>query len=122
MTSDYPAVPDPVPSDSRGWAAAAHLIPLIPLIGLGFIGPLVIWLMKKEEDPFVEYHARESLNFQITLIIYILASILLMIVIIGFVLIFVVLIFALVVEIIAGVKAANGEFYRYPLTFRFVTG
>jgi len=119
MTTDYPAVPDPVPSDSRGWAAAAHLV---PLIGLGFIAPLIIWLMKKEEDPFVEYHARESLNFQITLIIYIVASIVLMFVIIGFVLIFVVLIFALVVEIIGGVKAANGEFYRYPLTFRFVTG
>ncbi len=119
MTSDYPPVPDPVPSDSRGWAVAAQLI---PLIGLGFIAPLVIWLMKKDEDPFVEYHARESLNFQITLIIYILASVLLMFVIIGFVLLPIVLIFALVVEIIAGVKAASGEFFRYPLTFRFVTG
>ena len=119
MTTDYPAVPDPVPSESRGWAAAAQLV---PLIGLGFIAPLVIWLMKKDEDPFVEYHARESLNFQITLIIAIIVSILLMFVLIGFILIFVVLIFALVVEIIAGVKAANGEFYRYPLIFRFVTG
>ncbi len=119
MTEDFPPVPEPVPSDSRGWSTAAHLV---PLIGLGFIAPLVIWLMKKDDDPFVEYHARESLNFQITLIIYILASVLLMLVIIGFVLIFVVMIFALVVEIIAGIKAANGEFYRYPLTFRFVTG
>jgi len=119
MTAEYPAVPDPVPSESRGWATAAHLV---PLIGLGFIAPLVIWLMKKEEDPFIEYHARESLNFQISLIIYILASVLLMLVIIGFVLIFVVMIFALVVEVIAGIKAANGEFYRYPLIFRFVTG
>ncbi len=119
MTSDYPAVPEPVPSESRGWATAAHLI---PLIGLGFIAPLVIWLMKRDEDAFVGYHALEALNFQITLIIYLFASLLLIVVLIGFVLIFVVPIFALVVMIIAGVKAANGEFYRYPLTLRFVTG
>jgi len=119
MTTDYPPVPDPVPSESRGWATAAHLV---PLIGLGFVAPLVVWLMKKDEDPFVEYHAREALNFQISLLIYVIASIVLMFVIIGFVLIFVVLIFALVVMIIAGVKAANGEFYRYPLIFRFITG
>jgi uncharacterized Tic20 family protein len=119
VTNDYPAVPDPVPSESRGWATAAHLI---PLIGLGFIGPLVVWLMKRDEDPFVEYHAREALNFQISMIIYVIASVLLMLVLIGFILIIVVLVFALVVMIIAGVKAANGEFYRYPLTLRFVTG
>ncbi|MCL1692418.1 MAG: DUF4870 domain-containing protein, partial [Actinomycetia bacterium] len=94
MTSDYPAVPEPVPSESRGWATAAHLV---PLIGLGFIGPLVIWLMKRDEDPFVEYHAREALNFQISLIIYVIASILLLFVIIGFILLPAVLIFALVV-------------------------
>ncbi|MFV9672552.1 MAG: DUF4870 domain-containing protein [Acidimicrobiia bacterium] len=119
MTTDYPAVPEPVPSESRGWATAAHLI---PLIGLGFIAPLVIWLMKRDEDPFVGYHAREALNFQISLIIYVIGSIILMLVLIGFILIFVVPIFALVVMIIAGIKAANGEFYRYPLTLRFVTG
>ena len=119
MTNDYPAVPEPVSSDSRGWATAAHLV---PLIGLGFIGPLVIWLVKRDEDPFVGFHALEALNFQISLIIYVIASLLLLFVLIGFILIFVVPIFALVVMIIAGVKAANGEFYRYPLALRFVTG
>ncbi len=119
MTSDYPAVPEPVPSESRGWATAAHLV---PLIGFGFIGPLVIWLMKRDEDAFVGYHAREALNFQITMIIYVIGSIVLMFALIGFVLLPVVMVFALVVMIIAGIKAANGEFYRYPLIFRFVTG
>ena len=114
MTYDYPVVPDPVPGESRGWAAAAHLL---PLIGLSFIAPLVIWLIKREEDAFVEYHSREALNFQLTLII---ASVLLMLVLIGFILIVVVGIFALVVMIIAGVKAAGGEFYRYPLNIRFI--
>ena len=54
--------------------------------------------------------------------IYVIASLLLMFVLIGFILIFVVPVFALVVMIIAGIKAANGEFFRYPLTLRFVTG
>ena len=119
MTNDYPAVPEPVPGASRGWAAAAHLI---PLIGLSFVAPLVIWLIKRDEDAFVEYHSREALNFQLTLIIYIIASVLLMLVLIGFILIFVVGIFAFVVIIIAGVKAAGGEFYRYPLNIRFIKG
>ncbi|MEA2009245.1 MAG: DUF4870 domain-containing protein [Actinomycetota bacterium] len=119
MTEDFPAVPEPVSSESRGWSTAAHLI---PLIGLGFIAPLVIWLMKRDEDPFVGYHAREALNFQISLIIYVIGSIVLMLVIIGFILLPVVMIYALVVMIIAGIKAANGEFYRYPLILRFVTG
>ena len=78
--------------------------------------------MKRDEDPFVAYHAREALNFQISFIIYVIGSIVLMFVLIGLILLPVVLIFALVVMIIAGIKAANGEFYRYPLTLRFVTG
>ncbi|MEN8235405.1 MAG: DUF4870 domain-containing protein [Actinomycetota bacterium] len=119
MTDDYPPVPDPVSSESRGWAAAAHLV---PLIGFGFIAPLVIWLMKRDEDPFIEYHGREALNFQISFMIYMIASALLMFAIIGFLLLPVVAIWGFVVMIIAGVKGANGEFYRYPLIFRFVSG
>lgn len=117
-TNDYPAVPDPVPSESRGWAAAAHLGPFI----VGFIAPLVIWLIKREDDAFVEYHSREALNFQLTLIIYFIVSFVLVLVIIGIVLLIVVGVFAFVVMIIAGVKAANGEFYRYPLSIRFISG
>lgn len=118
MTTDYPAVPDPVPSDSRGWAAAAHLGTFV----IGFIAPLVIWLIKRDEDAFVEYHAREALNFQLSLMIYMLVSFLAVLILIGIVMIAVVGIFAFVVIIIAGVKAAGGEFYRYPLSIRFISG
>jgi len=119
VTSHFPAVPEPVSSESRGWATAAQLV---PLVGLGFIAPLVIWLIKRDEDPFVAYYSLESLNFQISMLIYILVSIVLMFVFIGFLLIVIVPIVGLVLMIIAGVKAANGEFFRYPLTLRFVTG
>jgi uncharacterized Tic20 family protein len=117
MTTEYPPVPDPVPSDSRGWAAAAHLGTFV----VGFIAPLVIWLIKRDDDAFVEYHARESLNFQFSLMIYMLVSFVAIVVIIGLVLVPVVAIFAFVVIIVAGVKAAGGEFYRYPLTIRFIS-
>ncbi len=113
----YPDVPDPVPSDSRGWAAAAQLI---PIIGLGFIAPLVIWLIKRDEDAFVEYWAREALNFQLTLLIWIIIGIVTLLIIVGIFILIAVGIGALVLAIIAGVKAANGEFWRYPLTIRFV--
>ena len=118
MTNDYPPVPDPVPSDSRGWAAAAHLGTFL----VGFIAPLVIWLIKRDEDAFVEYHARESLNFQFSLMIYVLVSFLAILILIGIVMVAVVGVFAFVVIIIAGVKAAGGEFYRYPLSIRFISG
>ena len=118
MTNDYPPVPDPVPSDSRGWAAAAHLGTFL----VGFIAPLVIWLIKRDEDAFVEYHARESLNFQFSLMIYMLVSFLAILILIGIVMVAVVGVFAFVVIIIAGVKAAGGEFYRYPLSIRFISG
>lgn len=111
--------PTQVPSDSRGWAAAAHLI---PLIGLSFLAPLVIWLIKRDDDAYVEHHAREALNFQISMLIYAVISAILIIVLIGFVLLVVLAIFAFIVMIVAGVKAASGAMYRYPLTIRFVSG
>lgn len=113
----YPDVPDPVPSDSKGWAAAAQLI---PLIGLSFVAPLVIWLIKRDEDAYVEYWSREALNFQISLLIYALIGAVTIIIIVGIFILIAVAIGGLVLMIIAGVKAASGEFWRYPLTIRFV--
>jgi len=120
--SDYeyqqiPTDPSQVPSDSRAWAAAAHLL---PFLGLSFIAPLIIWLIKRDEDAFVEEHGREALNFQISIIIYAIVSAILIIVLIGIVLLIVLGIFVLVFQIVAGVKAATGQQYRYPLTIRFV--
>lgn len=84
------------------------------------IAPLIIWLMKKNESSFVDHHGKESLNFQISLLIYIIISVILAFVLIGFVLAIALWIFSLVIVIIAGVKANDGEWYRYPLTIRFI--
>lgn len=128
MTNEEPAGEDvvaeehgwtePVDSDSRGWAVAAHLI---PLLGFGFIGPLIIWLIKRDEDAFVEEHSREALNFQISVLIYGIISGLLILVLIGLLLLPVLVIFWFVASIVAAIKAANGQAFRYPLTIRFVS-
>ncbi|MCL1600430.1 MAG: DUF4870 domain-containing protein [Actinomycetia bacterium] len=111
------ADPQDVPSDSRGWAVAAHVS---PLVGIYVLGALFIWLIKRDEDSFVEFHSREALNFQLSMLIYGLISALLIIVFVGIVLLFAVGIFSFVMAIIAGIKAASGELYRYPLTMRMV--
>ena len=85
------------------------------------IGPLVVWLIKKDTMPLVDQHGKESLNFQITVMIAVFVCILLMLILIGIFLIFVVGLGALVLTIIAAVKVANGELdYKYPLTLRLI--
>ena len=104
------------------WAAIAHLSAfsgyIIPLGNI--LGPLVVWLLKKDEIDLVNQHGKEALNFQISIFLYYIVSALLMLVIIGFFLIFVVFVFQVVCTILAALKAKNGEFFEYPLTIRFL--
>lgn len=108
---------DPFESQ-KSLALLAHLLGFFT----GFIGPLVIYLMAKDDQPFVKHHAAEALNFQLTVLILMLASFVLMFVLVGFITIFVVAIGAFILEIIACVSAHNGEWYRYPVNFRMVSG
>jgi uncharacterized protein len=123
--------PPPAPQTStRSWEVLCHLSSLVGLLGVPFgniIGPLVVWLLKRDASPGVDAHGKESLNFHISWTIYglVLAAIaaILMFVIIGFFL-WPVLILGwlamLILVIIGSVKAGNGELYRYPLTIRFL--
>lgn len=111
--------------DTRMWAMFCHLAGLagfvLPVILSGIIAPLVVWQIKKEEHPFIDYSGKEAVNFQISIGIYALISALLIPVFcIGFVLLPAVAIFDLVFLLIAAVKANNGERYLYPLTIRFI--
>ena len=121
-TKDKPAE-QPLSKDAKTWGMLCHLIALagfiMPVIG-NIVGPLVIWLIKKDEFPFVDDQGKESLNFQISITIYGIIASILMVVLIGFLLIFAVLIFDLVMIIMATVKANSGEKYRYPLTIRLL--
>ena len=84
------------------------------------IVPLVLWLIKKDSSPFIDLNGRESLNFQLSMLIYTLISAALMLVVIGFFLLAALWIFNLVIVIIAGVRAESGAQFRYPLTIRFI--
>ncbi|WP_096270829.1 DUF4870 domain-containing protein [Paucisalibacillus globulus] len=84
------------------------------------LGPLLIWLLKRDNSDFVDFHGKEYFNFIISFTIYGIVSSILMIVLIGFLLIFVVGVAALVLTIIAAVKAYQGERFRIPLVIRFI--
>jgi uncharacterized Tic20 family protein len=110
-------------SEERTWAWVAHAGTLVAAAVsgiLGFVCPLVIMLTKGNESAFVRRHAVESLNFQISLFIYLVACFVLIFVVVGFFLMIALGVFALVTIILATVKAANGEEFRYPLCIRMV--
>ena len=112
-----------VSKDEQNWAMFCHLSALSGfIIPFGSeIGPLVIWLMKRAEMPMVEVHGKEVLNFQITVMIAAVVSMVLMFVFIGFLLLAVVAIGALILTIMAAIKVSNGDYsYRYPFTLRLI--
>lgn len=114
--------PSGLTSETRNWAMAAHLSAFVGAwVALAFVGPLVVWLIKRDQHPFVERHAREALNFNLTLLIYIVVAGILALALIGIPLLIAIGITWLVLTIMAAVRAANGEPYRYPLTIRFVS-
>jgi uncharacterized protein len=84
------------------------------------LGPLVIWLLERDTSDFVDFHGKEYFNFIISFTIYTIISSILVIVLIGFVLLFAITIAAIVITIIAAVKAYQGETYRIPLVIRFI--
>jgi uncharacterized protein len=104
-------------------AMFAHLLSLagliVPMVG-SVGGPLVIWLLKKEESAYVDYHGKESVNFQISMLIYSLVAGALVVVLVGFLLLPAVLIANIILAIIAAMKASEGQKYKYPLTIRFI--
>ena len=118
------AAPGPTESDpnARTMGMLCHLLALSGfIIPFGsIIGPLVIWLIKKDQIPFVNDQGKESLNFQITVILALIACFVLMFVVIGFFLLPVVGITALVFIIIASIKANQGIAYRYPFALRLI--
>jgi len=117
-----PAVPQPTKRDENMWAMFCHLSALAGfVIPLGnIIGPLVIWLIKKDEFPLVNDQGKEALNFQISMTIFFIASAILIIILIGIVLLIGLALFDIIVTVIAMVKANEGVAYRYPLNIRFI--
>jgi len=113
-TEEQPLVPPT--SDEKTMAMLSHILTLVA----GFIPPLVIWLIKKDESKFVSDNAKESLNFIITLAIGYCIAFVLMFILIGMFLIFVLWIAQLVLVIIATIKTNEGKVYRYPINLRLI--
>ena len=114
--------------DEKNWAMACHLSALagyLTFFGF-FVGPLIVWLVKKDEYPLVDDQGKEALNFNITVGIIFLALLLLSIVTLGIGLIVAIPLWIiigiawLVLTIIAAIKANQGIAYRYPLTLRLI--
>ncbi|MBL7754480.1 MAG: DUF4870 domain-containing protein [Chitinophagaceae bacterium] len=115
LGNELPASNSPS-SDERTFAIIAHALGVVT----SFLGPMVIYLMKKDESPYVADHARESLNFQITMLIGYVISMFLKILLIGFVLPWVLSVINLVLIIVAVLKASENKLYRYPINWRIV--
>jgi uncharacterized protein len=103
-------------SEERMLAAILYVVSLF----FPIIGPLVIWLLKKDESSFINYHGREYFNFFISYSVYSVISGILIFLVVGIFLLWILGIMALVFTIIAAVKAYEGNEYRFPLVFRVI--
>ncbi len=123
--SEISGVPGSPPSkEERNWALLAHLSAVagVLLAGLGMVlGPLVIWLLKREDSEFVADQAKEALNFNITMLLGYIVGVILIPVLIGLVILPVLGLLHLVLMIVAMIRASEGERYRYPVALRLVS-
>lgn len=115
-TTDYPS------KDERTWGMLCHAAAFAGyLFPFGSVfGPLIIWLIKKDEMPFVDDHGKESLNFQLTILIGLVVSAILLVVVVGFFLGAAIIIYQILMTVVAIIKANDGVMYRYPYTIRFI--
>jgi len=119
-----PATSGYTPTESeRTWGMLAHLSALaglvVPLIGI-VLGPLAVWLTRRDESEFVAGQAKEALNFNISVLLGAVACMLLALVFVGFLLGTALFIFWLVMTLVAAIKASEGQVYRYPFSLRLV--
>jgi uncharacterized protein len=124
MATDMGGAPETeLTQDAKNWAMFCHLGGLAAFVGPGIaniVVPVVVWILKRPEHPYIDDQGKEAINFQITMSIAFLICVPLFFVVIGFFLAPLVAIFHLVFTIIGAVKASNGEWYRYPIAIRLV--
>ena len=110
-------------SDVRMWNVLCHATALagffVPWAG-HILGPLIVWLAKRNDSPEIDQHGKESLNFQISMLIYNVIAGVLCLVLIGFAILAILHILNLVLVIIAAIQASEGKFYRYPIAIRLI--
>jgi uncharacterized Tic20 family protein len=117
-----PAGPPMSPDQERLWGMLAHLLSFVAAyLALGFVAPLVVLLVFGPRSAYVRAHAVESLNFNLSWLLYAIVGGILLIIGIGLLILIALGIAYVVLVIIASVQANNGQFFRYPLTIRFIS-
>ena len=122
METIPPAAPS-TSSQTRTWCVLCHASALLGLFFhfLGhLLGPLIVWLVKRGDAAEIDAHGKESLNFQISMLIYDAIAAILCIVLIGVPILIILWIMNTVLVIIASIRASEGQLYRYPFTIRFL--
>ncbi len=118
----HPELPE-LTNDAKNWAMICHLAGFfgfgLPVAG-HVVGPLIIWMLKRDEHPFIDHQGKEAVNFQISMVIYGAILTPTMCFLVGIPLLVALVITDIVLMIIAAVSASRGEPYRYPLTIRLV--
>jgi uncharacterized Tic20 family protein len=115
MGTDFTPAATPT-SDEKTLAILSHILTFIS----SFIAPLVIYLLKKDDSTYVAEHAKESLNFQITMFILFIISFILIIVLVGILMLWALSLINLILVIVATIKASENKMYRYPINFRLI--
>lgn len=117
------AVTSSISKEERNWAMLAHLSALLAFFTLigGIVGPLVLWLIRKDDMNFAADQAKEALNFQITVFLAGLVGAILCLILIGFVLLALLALADLILIIVAAVKSNEGVAYRYPFNLRLIS-
>lgn len=111
------------PEKVRFWAVLVHAIALIgffvPVAG-HIVGPLVIWLAKRDDSPELDAHGKESVNFQISMLIYNVIAGILCVVLIGVPILILLHFLNIIFVIIAAIQASDGKLFRYPISIRLI--
>lgn len=129
--ASMPAQPAPMlESQARMWSMLVHIIAVGALVisggFLSFVAPLVIWLMHRQRSALVDFHGRQNLNLQLTVLLTAVAAVVVGALTLGFGFLLTVPlwmaygIYVFVISIVAGVKANNGEYYRIPFAITFI--
>lgn len=119
MTPGRVIDPDASPAE-RTYATFTHLTLLLAHAAIPVVPALIMWLIKRKDSPFLDDHGKEAVNFQISLVIYIVLSAILSVILVGFVLMALVYVLGIVGMIMGAVAANRGEYFRYPMCLRLI--
>lgn len=105
----------PSTADDRSMALLCHVLAIFT----GFLGPLIVWAIKKDQSRFVDYHGKQALNFQFSMLLYWVVAFFSIFILVGLLLVPVLMLLGIILPIMAAVAANRGEMYQYPLTIKF---